>query len=133
MRIAREATLYTQFRTAFGVPVSAFPLMINQAAMRTAAGAFKVYSEYIHFGEKLIAGIRDLERIEDITERKRRFRLRELIMLQKIVVCDEAPALIRMVISFFGGHATDSIKAKKKIIDLLKKDLIEEFNGKTLT
>ena len=25
-------------------------------------------------------------------------------MLQKIVVCDEAPALIRMAISFFGGH-----------------------------
>ena len=110
LRIAREATLYSQFRTAFGVPISSFPLMINQindlnqTAMRTAAGAFKVYSEYIHFGEQLIAGIRDLEKIEDIVERKRRFRLRELVMLQKIVVCDEAPALIRMAISFFGGH-----------------------------
>ncbi|MFX1393923.1 MAG: acyl-CoA dehydrogenase family protein [Promethearchaeota archaeon] len=110
LRITREATLYSQFRTAFGIPISSFPLMINQindlnqAAMRTASGAFKVYSEYIHFGEKLIAGIRDLEKIENITERKRRFRLRELIMLQKIVVCDEAPELIRMAISFFGGH-----------------------------
>jgi len=110
LRIAREAILYSQFRKAFGIPISSFPLMINQindlnqAAMRTASGAFKVYSEYIHFGEELIAGIRDLEKIEDITERKRRFRLRELIMLQKIVVCDEAPSLIRMAISFFGGH-----------------------------
>ena len=110
LRIAREASLYAQFRTAFGVPISSFPLLINQindlnkTAMRTAAGAFKVYSEYIHFGEQLIAGIKDLEKIEDIIERKRRFRLRELVMLQKIVVCDEAPALIRMAISFFGGH-----------------------------
>ena len=45
-----------------------------------------------------------MEKIADINERKRRFRLRELVMLQKIVVCDEAPALIRMAISFFGGH-----------------------------
>ncbi len=110
LRVAREASLYAQFRTAFGVPISSFPLMINQindlnqTAMRTAAGSFKVYSEYIHFGEELIAGIRELEKIEDIVERKRRFRLRELVMLQKIVVCDETPALIREAISFFGGH-----------------------------
>jgi alkylation response protein AidB-like acyl-CoA dehydrogenase len=110
LRAAREATLYSQFRTAFGVPIASFPLMINQindlnsATKRTAAGAFKVYSEYIHFGEKLISGIRDLQQLENLEERKRRFRLRELIMLQKIVVADEAPQLIRMAISFFGGH-----------------------------
>ncbi len=110
LRVAREASLYAQFRTAFGVPVSSFPLMINQIndlnhhAMRAAAGAFKVYSEYIHFGEELIAGIRDLQKIDDMEERKRRFRLRELVMLQKIVVADDAPALIRRAISFFGGH-----------------------------
>ena len=110
LRVAREATLYAQFRTAFGVPVASFPLMINQindlnhAVMRTAAGAFKVYSEFINFGEELISGIRDLQEIDDLEERKRRFRLRELIMLQKIVVADESPALIRTAISFFGGH-----------------------------
>ena len=110
LRVAREASLYAQFRTAFNVPVSSFPLMMNQIneinhfAQRSAAGAFKVYSENIHFGEKLIAGIRDLEKIGDIEDRKRRFRLRELVMLQKIVVADEAPAMIRMAISFFGGH-----------------------------
>ncbi|MHA1293701.1 MAG: acyl-CoA dehydrogenase family protein, partial [Promethearchaeota archaeon] len=110
LRVAREAILYTQFRTAFGVPIASFPLLknqineLNEAVKRTVAGVFKVYSEYIHFGEELISGIRDLQKIEDIEERKCRFRLRELIMLQKIVVADEAPLLIRMAISFFGGH-----------------------------
>lgn len=110
LRVAREAILYSQFRTAFGIPVSSFPMMINQIneldnfAKRTAAGTFKVYSEFIQFGEELISGIKDLEKIEDLEERKRRFRLRELVMLQKIVVADEAPAMIRRAISFFGGH-----------------------------
>lgn len=110
LRVVREATLYAQFRIAFGVPVSSFPMMINQIneltnfAKRTAAGSFKVYGEFIHFGEELISGIRELEKIQNLNERKRRFRLRELIMLQKIVVADEAPAMIRKAISFFGGH-----------------------------
>ncbi len=110
LRAVREAILYSQFRHAFGVPTSSFPLMINQIkelehyAKRTAAGAFKVYSEFIKFNEELKSGIRELEQIDDIEERKRRFRLRELIMLQKIVVADEAPQMIRKAISFFGGH-----------------------------
>lgn len=110
IRVAREAILYSQFRNAFGVPVASFPLMANQIEelnkniKRAAAAAFKVYAEYINFGEKLISGIRELEKIDDLTDRKKRFRLRELIMLQKIVVADDAPRLIRMAISFFGGH-----------------------------
>ena len=110
MRVAREAILYSQFRNAFGIPISSFPMMINQIneldhyAKRSAAGCFKVYAEYIHFQENLISGIRELEKIEDLDERKRRFRLRELIMLQKIVVADEAPKMIRRAISFYGGH-----------------------------
>jgi alkylation response protein AidB-like acyl-CoA dehydrogenase len=110
LRVVKEARLYAQFRTAFGIPVASFPMMINQInelnhfAKRTAAGAFKVYSEFIHFGEELISGIRELKKIDNLDERKRRFRLRELIMLQKIVVADETPKMIRMAISFFGGH-----------------------------
>ncbi|MHA1380399.1 MAG: acyl-CoA dehydrogenase family protein [Candidatus Helarchaeota archaeon] len=110
LRIAREATLYAQFRTAFGIPVASFPMMINQIndinlySMRTAAAVFKIYSKFIEFGEKLIPGIKQLNRIEDFEERKLRFRLRELIMLQKIVVADEAPKMSRLAISFFGGH-----------------------------
>lgn len=110
LRAIREAILYAQFRYAFGIPVSSFPMMINQInelehfAKRTAVGTFKVYSEFIHFGEELISGIRDLQKIENLEERKRRFRLRELVMLQKIVVADECPKMIRRAISFFGGH-----------------------------
>ncbi|MHA2196850.1 MAG: acyl-CoA dehydrogenase family protein [Promethearchaeota archaeon] len=110
LRVAREATMYSQFRTAFGVPISSFPLMMNQIddlehfAKRSSAGVFKVYSEFINFGEELISGIRDLEKIDDLNTRRRRFRLRELVMLQKIVVVDETPAMIRKAISFFGGH-----------------------------
>jgi alkylation response protein AidB-like acyl-CoA dehydrogenase len=110
LRIAREAILYSQFRTAFDVPISTFPMMINQIndleqfGKRTAAGAFKIYSEFIQFGEELKSGIREIEQIEDEIEKRRRFRLRELIMLQKIVVADEVPAMIRKAISFFGGH-----------------------------
>ncbi len=110
LRVAREAILYSQFRSAFDVPVSSFPMMINQInelenfSRRTAVGAFKIYSEFIHYNEELISGIKDLEKIEDVEERKRRFRLRELIMLQKIVVADESPKMIRKAISFFGGH-----------------------------
>ncbi len=110
LRVVREAILYSQYRDAFGIPISSFPMMINQIneleqfAKRTAAGTFKIYSEYIQFNEELISGIRELEKIKDIEERKRRFRLRELIMLQKIVVADEAPAMIRKAISFYGGH-----------------------------
>ena len=110
LRVARDAILYSQFRTAFGVPISSFPLMKNQIndledfSKRSSAGAFKIYSEYIHFNEELISGIRELEKIDDLEERKRRFRLMELVMLQKIVVADETPAMIRKAISFFGGH-----------------------------
>jgi alkylation response protein AidB-like acyl-CoA dehydrogenase len=110
LRCARDAVLYAQFRTAFGINIALFPLMINQinqlnhSAMRTAAATFKIYAEFIALGERLAAGMKELKDIEDLNMRKRRFRLRELIMLQKIVTCYEAPELIRVGISFFGGH-----------------------------
>ncbi len=110
LRIAREATLYAQFRNVFGLPAASFPLMINQInelnlyAMRTAATVFKIFSMFIENGEKLVPGMKELVEIEKLDERKSRFRLRELIMLQKIVVADEAPRFARLAISFFGGH-----------------------------
>ncbi|NVM53303.1 MAG: acyl-CoA dehydrogenase family protein [Candidatus Helarchaeota archaeon] len=110
LRVAREATLYAQFRTAFGINVALFPMMINQinslnhSAKRTAAATFKIYAEFIALGERLAAGMKELHKIKEISERKRRFRLRELIMLQKIVTCLEGPELIRLAISFYGGH-----------------------------
>jgi len=110
LRIAREALLYAQFRSAFGIKVSLFPLLMNQmnqldlASKAATAAAFKIAAEFISLGEKLTAGMRDLQKIEDIADRKRKFRLRELIMLQKIVVTYEAPETVRLAISFFGGH-----------------------------
>lgn len=110
LRVAREATLYAQFREAFSVSAANFPLMMNQIndvnkyAMRAAAGVFKLASEFIDLGENLIAGFSDLNKIEDLEERKRRYRLRELILLEKISVADEAPEMTRRAISFFGGH-----------------------------
>jgi alkylation response protein AidB-like acyl-CoA dehydrogenase len=110
LRVAREATLYAQFRQAFGASVASFPLMmvqiskLNNWAMRTAAGNFKIYAEYVALGESLVSGIGDLETIKDLEDRKRRFRFREIVMLQKIAVADETPQMIRLAISFFGGH-----------------------------
>jgi len=77
---------------------------LEHSAKRTAAAAFKIFAEFIELGERLAAGMKELTQIKDLTERKRRFRLRELIMLQKIVTCHDAPEQIRVAISFFGGH-----------------------------
>ncbi|MFH2009180.1 MAG: acyl-CoA dehydrogenase family protein [bacterium] len=110
LRVAREATWYAQFRTAFGLPVAQFPLLQNQVddlnhfARRTAAGVFKMYGEFIALGESLPSGLKELSRITELEERRRRFRLRELILLQKITVAWEIPEMARMAISFFGGH-----------------------------
>lgn len=110
LRAAREATWYAQFRTAFGFPVAQFPFVQNQLAdlngfaRRSAAGVFKMYGEFIALGETLPAGLRELEAIGDLTERKRRFRLRELVLLQKITMAWEAPQMLRLAISLYGGH-----------------------------
>jgi alkylation response protein AidB-like acyl-CoA dehydrogenase len=110
LRGAREADLYAQFREAFGVPIDHFPMMINQInelnnfAKRTATGTFKIYAEFIELGETLKAGLKELAEIEDIAMRKRWFRLRELILLQKIVLAYQAPEIIRLGISFMGGN-----------------------------
>ena len=110
LRAAREATWYAQFRSAFGYPVAQFPFVQNQIAelngfaRRSAAGVFKMFGEYLALGETLPAGMRELSAIEDLQERKRRFRLRELVLLQKITVAWEIPEKIRLAISLYGGH-----------------------------
>ncbi len=110
LRAAREATWYAQFRKAFGYPVSQFPFAQNQLddlnrfSRRSAAGVFKMFGEYVALGETLPAGLRELKAIPDLNERRRRFRLRELILLQKITVAWEIPEMLRLAISFYGGH-----------------------------
>jgi len=110
LRVAREAAWYARFRTAFGMPIAEFPMLksqlarLEESARRTAAGTFKMYAEFIAQGEQLHAGLKELNQIEDLEQRRRRFRLRELILLQKIVAAYEAPEIVRLAISVFGGH-----------------------------
>lgn len=110
LRAAREAKWYAQFRSAFGQPVQQFPMVANQiddldnGARRSAAGVFKLYGEFMALGQHLPAGLRELQQIADLDERRRRFRLRELVLLQKVSVTHEAPQLIRLAMSVFGGH-----------------------------
>ena len=141
LRVAREAVLYAQFRTAFGINVALFPMAMNQInelaqqSRRTAAGVFKIYGEFISLGEELITGIKKLESIQDLEERKRRFRLRELIMLQKIVLTYEAPRLIRLAISFYGGHGImeDFLCFPRMLRDALIQELWEGPRNVLLT
>ncbi|HMK35442.1 MAG TPA: acyl-CoA dehydrogenase family protein [Desulfomonilaceae bacterium] len=106
-RCAREAVLYSQFREVFGKKIGEWPLAAGQlhdlteAAQRTTAGVFKVYDLFIRLGKKLQAGLESAEALET---RKRRFNLRELIILQKLVSAYETVDVVRKAMSVFGGH-----------------------------
>ena len=106
-RAAREAAGYASFREAFGMPIENFPLVAGQldamkrAARRTTAGAFQLYSEVIGLPGGLQGG---MSPDADDEEKKRRFNVRELIMLQKITAAWDAVDVLRSAISIFGGH-----------------------------
>jgi hypothetical protein len=103
----REAKHYAAFRDAFGVKVSRFPMVAGQLhkmdrfAMRTTAGAFKLYREFLDMGGNLKGG---LGADEPAGIREKRFNIRELIMLQKITASLDCPDVIRNAMSIFGGH-----------------------------
>jgi len=107
MRAVREAKAYSRFRNAFGVPVHQFPLLANQlddidtCARRTTAGAFRLYSQVLDLPGGLLGGAGKEEAV-DI--RKKRFAVRELIMLQKIAATWDATDVLRTAMSVFGGH-----------------------------
>ncbi|NMB66071.1 MAG: acyl-CoA dehydrogenase [Spirochaetes bacterium] len=107
IRASREATQYAQFRNAFGFPINQFPLLkrqldeINHYAQRTLAGAFKIYEMF----QSLPGGLKGgLVTDEDVEIQRKRFRVRILIMLQKIVASWDATDILRKAISVFGGH-----------------------------
>ncbi|HOJ13414.1 MAG TPA: acyl-CoA dehydrogenase family protein [Deltaproteobacteria bacterium] len=106
-RGAREAKAYASFRDAFGVRLEHFPMLANQlewmdtSAKRTTAGAFMLYREFLGLEGGLKGG---LLADEDLSMRKRRFCVRELIMLQKITASWDATDVARMAMSVFGGH-----------------------------
>lgn len=102
-RATREAGQYARFRLAFGHPISHFPLVknqldgINHAAQRTLAGACKLYRDFLAIESISSNG-------DDLNLRKKQFRIRELIMLQKIVASKDSTDVLRTAMSIFGGH-----------------------------
>ena len=105
-RAVREAKAYSRFRSAFGLPIHQFPLLANQiddierCARRTTAGAFKLYSQVLDLPGGLLGGKKD----EPADLNKKRFAVRELIMLQKIAASWDATDVLRTAMSVFGGH-----------------------------
>ncbi|HEY9160539.1 MAG TPA: acyl-CoA dehydrogenase family protein [Desulfomonilia bacterium] len=106
-RAAREAKGYAERRSAFGLNIDLFPMLKGQLskldlnAKRTTAGAFKLYHEFLALPGGLKGGI-----VTDEPEdtRKKRFAIRELIMLQKIAASWDATDMLRLAMSVFGGH-----------------------------
>ncbi|MFP7299752.1 acyl-CoA dehydrogenase family protein [Neobacillus niacini] len=107
LRASREANLYGDFRTVFGKKVKEYPLAasklrkIENAANRTAAGAFKIYDLFLRLEKPLNPGIHSDYPIE---VRKQLFNLRELVLLQKICATNEGAEVLREAISVFAGH-----------------------------
>ncbi len=103
----REARKYAEFRTAFSLPLAAFPMAAGQLATlerytrRSLAGSFKLYRDFIHLPGGLAPGLTADEPLE---LKRYRFNVRQLIMLQKITVAYDAIDMSRLGISFFGGH-----------------------------
>ena len=103
----REVKKYAEFRTAFGMPLKDWPMAAGQLrkneryALRTIAGAFKVYERFISLPGGLALG---LNTEEPLALKKQRFDVRQLVMLQKITVAQDACDMSRLGISVFGGH-----------------------------
>ncbi len=103
----REGKKYAEFRTAFGLPLIYFPMAAGQVARmehftkRSIAGSFKLYADFIELPGGLAPGLTAEEPLE---LKRRRFNIRQLIMLQKITVASDANDMSRLGISVFGGH-----------------------------
>lgn len=106
-RAAREARKYSEFRQAFGQTIAHFPMVAAQVddldkhARRSTAAAFKVYHQFLQLDGKIKVGI-NLK--EPLMLRRRRFNVRELVMLQKITASKDAVDQLRTAMSIFGGH-----------------------------
>lgn len=102
-RAVREAKGYASFREAFGMPIERFPLVkgqlrrIERVAQRTIAGALHLYRDFLQL-EGRAAGSLSVE------QQRQAFRVRELIMLQKITASLDSTDVLRMAMSIFGGH-----------------------------
>lgn len=107
LRAAREAVLYGEFRDVFGRKICQHPLALHQlrelarGAQRTTAAVFKVYGLFVDLGMRLQPGLTSRE---PLPMQRRRFLLRELIIMQKLITAFEAVDSLRKAMSIFGGH-----------------------------
>lgn len=106
-RGVREAKKYAEFREAFGLKIGLFPMLavqletMDRYAKRSTAASFRIYRDFL----ELEGGLKGrLGADEPPALRKRRFNVRELIMLQKITAAWDATDVIRRAMSVFGGH-----------------------------
>jgi alkylation response protein AidB-like acyl-CoA dehydrogenase len=106
-RAAREAQLYAEFRDVFGAKIGEWALANQQVrdlvheARRSLAGVCKIYALYQELGGRLQPG---LVSDEALKMQRRRFLLRELIIVQKLVTAYDSVDALRKGISIFGGH-----------------------------
>ena len=103
----REGKKYAGFRTAFGLPLQSFPMVAVQlrdyerSTKRTIAGSFKLYRDFISLPHGLAPG---LATPEPLDIKRKRFQVRQLVMLQKITVAQDSSDYARKGITIFGGH-----------------------------
>jgi alkylation response protein AidB-like acyl-CoA dehydrogenase len=106
-RAVREARAYARFREAFGLRIDQFPMLEGQLknlelfSKRTVSAAFRLYRDFLTLPGGLKGGL-----VTDETEetKRKRFDVRELIMLQKITSSWDCTDVIRQAMSIFGGH-----------------------------
>lgn len=107
IRAAREAKQYAQFRTAFGVTIARFGLVarelqeLDQASKRSTASILKMQREIFDL-EDLAQSTSPAD--DEVSHKRREFRMRMLIMLHKLVVSADAARLTETAMSVFGGH-----------------------------
>lgn len=106
-RAAREAQLYAEFRNVFGTKIGQWALANQQVrelvheSRRCLAAGCKIYTLLQELGGRLQPGLAADEPME---MRRRRFLLRELIIIQKLITAYDSVDTLRKGISIFGGH-----------------------------
>ena len=112
----REVQKYGEFRTAFGLHLKDYPMMVGQFlrnlnnVKRTIAGNFKVYKEFISLPGGLSVGLESGglfvsdKSDEPLEMRRKRFDVRQLVLLEKITVAKDSSDMSRLAISALGGH-----------------------------
>ncbi|MBI9075331.1 MAG: acyl-CoA dehydrogenase family protein [Desulfatibacillum sp.] len=103
----REAKKYCELRNAFGMRLADFPMVaaqlktLERSTQRTTAGSFKLYADFLNLKGGLGIGLNADEPMED---KKHRFRVRQMVMLQKMAAAWDAMDACRLAMSLFGGH-----------------------------